>query len=67
MTLKPSAQDGSALEWVKSTYSGSDDNDCVEAACTAGAVHVRDSKHTQGPRLAFTHGAWSEFVSYARA
>jgi hypothetical protein len=67
MTLKPSAPDRSALVWIKSSYSGSDDNDCVEAASTPGTVHVRDSKNAQGPRLAVADSAWLEFVSHACA
>jgi len=69
MTLQPSAPDGSALEWIKSSYSDSDDgNQCVEAASTPRTVHIRDSKNAQGPELAFAHSAWAGFVSYtARA
>lgn len=66
MTLQPSAPD-CALHWIKSSYSGSDNNDCVETAATPSAVHVRDSKNTDGPRLAFTPRAWAEFVSHASA
>ncbi|WUH91484.1 DUF397 domain-containing protein [Streptomyces sp. NBC_00433] len=32
MTLKPSAGGGPALAWTKSSYSGSNNNDCVEVA-----------------------------------
>ncbi|WP_181768825.1 DUF397 domain-containing protein [Streptomyces albidus (ex Kaewkla and Franco 2022)] len=67
MTLKPSASDGPGLEWIKSTHSGSDNNDCVETATTTDAVHVRDSKDKQGPQLDFTRGAWTRFVAHARA
>ncbi|MFJ1648950.1 DUF397 domain-containing protein [Streptomyces sp. NPDC088258] len=55
----------SRLNWFKSSYSGSDDNDCVEVAAALGAVHVRDSKGTHGPHLGFAAGAWVDFVSYA--
>jgi hypothetical protein len=65
MTLKPSAGDGSALEWIKSSHSSNDGPDCVEVAATPGAVHVRDSKDAQGPRLAFSPHAWSGFTAYA--
>jgi hypothetical protein len=65
MTLKPSAGDGSALEWTKSSHSTNDGPDCVEVAATPGTVHVRDSKDTQGPRLAFAPEAWTDFVAYA--
>ncbi|MEW2388315.1 DUF397 domain-containing protein [Streptomyces venezuelae] len=65
MTLKPTAGKAPELEWFKSSYSSSDDvNDCVEVATTADAVHVRDSKNTQGPRLAFPSTAWAAFVTY---
>lgn len=63
MSLQPSATDGTALRWVKSSYSGSNDNDCVEAAAAPGAVLIRDSKDADGPQLAFPSPAWVEFVS----
>ncbi|KAF2778189.1 DUF397 domain-containing protein [Streptomyces coelicoflavus] len=54
------------LVWFKSSYSGGNDgNSCVELALTPGTVHVRDSKSTDGPRLALTPEAWGDFVSYA--
>jgi Domain of unknown function (DUF397) len=66
MTLhQPTAPDSSNLAWIKSSYSGSDDNDCVETAATTGTVHVRDSKNAHGPQLAFPADAWSEFVAFA--
>jgi hypothetical protein len=67
------------LFWFKSSYSGSDGDECVEvalswhkssrslnedAACP-GAVHVRDSKDKQGPQLALTPTVWTTFVSFA--
>ncbi|MGK5497685.1 DUF397 domain-containing protein [Streptomyces sp. URMC 125] len=63
MTPKPSTGDASVLEWVKSSYSGSNNNDCVEVAATPGAIHVRDSKDIQGPQLAFAPGMWADFLS----
>jgi hypothetical protein len=65
MTLKPSAGDGSELEWIKSSYSSNDGPECVEVAATPGAIHVRDSKDVQGPQLAFAPDAWVEFLSRA--
>ncbi|MFJ7291728.1 DUF397 domain-containing protein [Streptomyces collinus] len=52
--------------WFKSSYSSGPDGDsCVEIAIGAenATVHVRDSKHTEGPRLALTPEAWSEFLA----
>ncbi|MEU6453026.1 DUF397 domain-containing protein [Streptomyces sp. NPDC047065] len=54
------------LAWFKSSYSsGTDGNSCVEIAKAPGTIHVRDSKHTDGPRLTLTPDAWSTFLPYA--
>lgn len=42
------------LTWFKSSYSDGEGGNCVEVAACPGAVHVRDSKDTHGPRLAFS-------------
>ncbi|MFI6691523.1 DUF397 domain-containing protein [Streptomyces sp. NPDC050433] len=54
-----------ALAWHKSTYSDFEDASCVEVAACPAAVHVRDSKVTDGPELAVAAPAWGAFVSYA--
>ncbi|MFG3005231.1 DUF397 domain-containing protein, partial [Streptomyces calvus] len=41
----------SELDWLKSSYSGSEGDDCVEVAFALGMVHVRDSKEMDGPRF----------------
>ncbi|MFE1236751.1 DUF397 domain-containing protein [Streptomyces tendae] len=54
------------LVWFKSSYSGGNDgNSCVETALTPATIHVRDSKHTDGPRLTLTPAAWASFLPYA--
>lgn len=54
----------SDLVWFKSSYSsGSEGDSCVEIATTPAAVHVRDSKNTDGPRLTFTPAAWAGFLT----
>ena len=54
----------SELNWFKSSYSsGTNGESCVEIAIAPHTVHVRDSKHTEGPRLALTPEAWSEFLA----
>ncbi|MFD7434887.1 DUF397 domain-containing protein [Streptomyces sp. NPDC059861] len=66
MTRKASAGDHSELTWFKSSYSSGPDGDsCVEIATQPGIVRVRDSKQTDGPRLALRPEAWSAFVTYA--
>ncbi|SNB88141.1 protein of unknown function [Streptomyces sp. PgraA7] len=63
---KPLAGSASELRWFKSSYSDSSNgSECVEVAAAPDAVHVRDSKNTQGPRLAVAPAAWSGFVAYA--
>ncbi|MFI9807259.1 DUF397 domain-containing protein [Streptomyces sp. NPDC052301] len=54
------------LTWFESSYSdGPDGDSCVEIAIAPHTIHVRDSKHTTGPRLALTPESWARFVSYA--
>ncbi|MEU8889237.1 DUF397 domain-containing protein [Streptomyces sp. NPDC048442] len=66
MTRKTSAGDASGLEWFKSSYSdSSNSNECVEVAATSDAVHVRDSKAPDGPRLTLTPAAWAGFLAQA--
>lgn len=52
-----------ALEWFKSSYSGSEGGNCVEVAAHPAAVHVRDSKVTDGPVLTVTPTAWAAFTT----
>ncbi|MFI6339190.1 DUF397 domain-containing protein [Streptomyces sp. NPDC050535] len=55
-----------ALDWFKSSYSSSGEpGDCVEIAVAPAAIHVRDSKRTQGPRLTVDPATWTDFVAYA--
>ncbi|QQC93729.1 DUF397 domain-containing protein [Streptomyces alfalfae] len=61
----PSTGNGSVLEWFKSSYSTNDGPECVEVALTSETIHIRDSKRTQGPQLAFSAQKWVDFLSYA--
>ncbi|WP_225834051.1 DUF397 domain-containing protein [Streptomyces sp. NK08204] len=66
MIRTPAASAASELAWFKSSYSSGPDGDsCVEVAPTPTTIHIRDSKHTDGPRLAVTPSAWTEFVAHA--
>ncbi|WP_426498879.1 DUF397 domain-containing protein [Streptomyces sp. D54] len=51
-----------ALHWFKSSYSSDQGGDCVEVAAHPAAVHIRDSKVTDGPVLTVEPAAWSAFV-----
>ncbi|MET9534228.1 DUF397 domain-containing protein [Streptomyces sp. NPDC006649] len=49
--------------WRKSSYSGVEQNDCLEVADGYAAVPVRDSKNPHGPALVFPAEGWSSFVT----
>ncbi|MFC5958383.1 DUF397 domain-containing protein [Streptomyces pratens] len=51
--------------WFKSSYSGSEGDNCIEVAIRAEAVLVRDSKDTQRQSLAVSRDAWSAFTTLA--
>ncbi|GGQ91314.1 helix-turn-helix domain-containing protein [Kitasatospora griseola] len=62
--------DLSAARWFKSSYSGSDGGQCIEAAydfVDAGVVPVRDSKDPGGPVLGFSTDTWQAFVSAVKS
>ncbi|NEA41999.1 DUF397 domain-containing protein [Streptomyces sp. SID11385] len=49
--------------WVKSSYSGADNGNCVEIAVGETAVPVRDSKRAeQSPVIAFGREAFTAFL-----
>ncbi|ANB09860.1 toxin-antitoxin system, toxin component [Streptomyces ambofaciens] len=52
------------LAWFKSSYSGTQGDDCVEVAVTEQAIHVRDSKDVTRPSFAVTGGGWTRFLQY---
>lgn len=51
-----------AYDWYKSSYSASEGGNCVEVAAHPAAVHIRDSKVTDGPVLTVPPRAWAAFV-----
>ncbi|MGI5505855.1 DUF397 domain-containing protein [Lentzea sp. CA-135723] len=51
------------LRWIRSSYSASSNDSCVElAAGQDNFVLVRDTKDRSGPRLGFSASAWAVFV-----
>ncbi|WP_217551651.1 DUF397 domain-containing protein [Streptomyces sp. GbtcB6] len=54
-----------SLSWRKSVYSFSGSGDCVDVATRPATIHIRDSKHRQGPQLAVSPDAWAGFLTYA--
>lgn len=54
-----------AVEWRRSSHSDNEGGQCVEVATSADAVHVRDSKQSDGPRFHTSPATWSAFLTYA--
>ncbi|MET7362542.1 DUF397 domain-containing protein [Streptomyces sp. NPDC005562] len=52
-----------ALPWFKSSYSGGNTTECVEAAFLPRGVLIRDSKRADGPRLSVSSLPWTQFVA----
>lgn len=48
--------------WRKSSYSGSQGDNCVEVRPTIDAVAVRDTKNRAAGMLVVTAAAWSRFL-----
>ncbi|GAA0360673.1 DUF397 domain-containing protein [Streptomyces blastmyceticus] len=55
-----------AFPWLKSSHSGGAGGECVEIAASPHAVHIRDSKRTNGPQLAVPTTAWADFINHCR-
>ncbi|NEA89886.1 DUF397 domain-containing protein [Streptomyces sp. SID7958] len=55
----------SELAWFKSSYSGTQGDDCVEVAVAEQAVHVRDSKDVTRSAFAVGREGWGRFVRFA--
>ncbi|MFF4491846.1 DUF397 domain-containing protein [Streptomyces sp. NPDC001544] len=53
------------LSWFKSSYSGSEGDNCVEIALRPEAVHIRDSKDKEIRPLVVTRSAWAAFMALA--
>jgi hypothetical protein len=56
-----------AITWRKSSYSGNNGANCVEAGNAAHLIAVRDSKDPGGARLAFGREAWEAFAASLKA
>jgi hypothetical protein len=54
-------------KWIKSSYSGAQGGNCLEAADHDSRVLVRDTKDRTGPMLRFTPDAWRRLVKQVKA
>ncbi|MFE3182465.1 DUF397 domain-containing protein [Streptomyces violascens] len=53
-----------AIAWRKSSYSSDSGGECIEVAACAQAVHVRDSKVSDGPSFSVALHAWAAFLNW---
>ncbi|MBD0842405.1 MULTISPECIES: DUF397 domain-containing protein [unclassified Streptomyces] len=51
--------------WFKSSYSGSEADNCVEVAVRPEAIHIRDSKNKDLRPLVVTPATWAAFTVLA--
>jgi hypothetical protein len=59
-------QPAPVLKWFKSSYSGGNATECVEAAFVPSGVLIRDSKAVDGPLLTVPDPAWQAFTRALR-
>lgn len=57
----------SHVAWRKSSYSGTQGDNCIELHPTPGTVGVRDTKNRAAGALAVSRGTWTAFVSTVKA
>jgi hypothetical protein len=55
-----------SAQWRKSSYSGTNGGDCVEAANLRGSILVRDTTDRGGIVLNVPPDAWTGFVAKLR-
>jgi hypothetical protein len=58
--------DVTAVAWRTSSHSGDNGGTCVEVGTVVPAVTVRDSKHLDGPLLAFAADTWQAFTDQVK-
>ncbi|MFE7441678.1 DUF397 domain-containing protein [Streptomyces chartreusis] len=59
------SQHVSESAWFKSSYSGGNTTECVEAAFIPFGLLLRDSKLPDGPHVVVSSAAWSRFLATA--
>jgi hypothetical protein len=55
-----------AVSWRKSSYSGNNGGNCVEAGSIPGRVLVRDTQDRAGAVLEFSADAWRAFAEQVK-
>lgn len=55
------------MAWKKSSFSGGNDDNCLEARLVEGGAEVRHSKNPDGPTITFTTAEWGAFLDGVKA
>lgn len=50
------------MDWRKSSYSGANGGNCLEAACGGGLVLIRDTTDRAGVTMTIPVHAWQAFA-----
>ncbi|MGA5190647.1 DUF397 domain-containing protein [Streptomyces griseoincarnatus] len=50
-------------KWFKSSYSGGNATECLEASYTPDGILIRDSKRPSGARVHLSNRAWGHFIA----
>jgi hypothetical protein len=56
-----------AVSWRKSSYSGNNGGNCLEAGSVPGTVLVRDTKDRHGPVLSLSEDTWRAFADRVKS
>lgn len=63
MPVPPQPEVASDHAWLKSSYSGGNMTECVEAVPVPAGVLIRDSMRPEGPYVAVSAEAWARFIA----
>ena len=64
--MPPNSRPESRHAWFKSSYSGGNATECLEAAFTSSGLLIRDSKRPSHPPLIVSAKAWADFLADVR-
>ncbi|MBW8738840.1 MAG: DUF397 domain-containing protein [Streptomyces turgidiscabies] len=61
--MSSASQPAPNFAWFKSSYSGGNTTECLEAAFIRSAVLIRDSKQPEHRHLVVQAKAWADFLT----
>ncbi|MBV1938282.1 DUF397 domain-containing protein [Streptomyces sp. BV286] len=64
--MSAASQSSPNFVWFKSSYSGGNTTECLEAAFSPPGVLIRDSKRPEHSHLVVSAEAWADFLADTR-